>query len=324
MKDKENKLEWHDYFIEALYARYPKRPQLVEALMQLLVIEREAVYRRLRKDVMFSINEIEKISSAWGISLDEMTGSHSGKITFQMQPLDYLNPSAEEIKFLQHIIQSISEQKDYPDTEFMDICNKVPRQLHSGYKYLNLFYLFKWMYNYGNEIKTVPFSNIVLSEAKNKITNDYYKAIKNVPNSSFIFDRLLCEHLVAEIQYFNSIQLITDEEKEFIRQDMYDLLNYMAEIAVNGCYPETQNKVNFYISQLIVDTNYSYVSTSQAKICFIHVFDKYEIYTYNSEMLENFKTLMQLKKRASVQISGVDEQRMHEFFSNQRRMVAAM
>jgi len=320
MFDMKNEI-WYDRFMEALFAKYPKKSQLAEALMDLLHIEREAAYRRLRKDVVFTIHEVVKISIAWSISLDSILHISSGKIPFLMQPVNYLEPSDEEVNFLMHIIQSINSFKHLPDTEFMDICNKLPRQLVAGYDYLNQFYLFKWMYQYGSEKKAVPFSQVIISEKKRLLTADYYRAIKNVPNTNFIFDHNIFEHLICEIRYFHSIQMIADKEKDLIKKDLHALLDYLMEVAADGCYPETKCKVNLYVSQFNVNTNYSYTLTNQISICYVHVFDKYEIYTFDKEMVEKFKTWMQLKKRTSIQISEVDIKSRIEFFAQQRQVI---
>jgi hypothetical protein len=312
---------WMDVFIQTLYEKYPQKLELAQELINLLRIERESVYRRLRQDVSFTIPEIVKISSAWNISLDKITGVQSGEIPFFMKPINYLDPSEEEVKFLRIIIQSLDLYKDFPDTEFRDICNKLPRQLLAGYGYLNKFYLFRCAYKYNGEKKVVPFSQIVLSEEKIRLTVDYYRAIKNVPQSNFLFDHMLFQYLINDIRYFHSVRMITDEDKEHIKKDLHDLLDYLSEVATHGCYPETQNEVNIYISHLNVDTNYSYVLTHLANICFVHVFDKHEIYTYSPEMVANFKTWTQLKKRTSIQISGVDEKSRMEYFGRQRALV---
>ena len=312
---------WYDRFIETLYEKYPKRPQLIEALMELLFIEREAAYRRLRKDVAFSVHEIIKIASAWNISLDEIIGVHSGNVSFQMRRMNYLDPSEEELSFLQQVLDGIVYLKDFSDAEFMDICNKLPRQLLAGFEHLNQFHLFKWKYQYGNEKEVIPFSEITISEEQRQLTGEYYQAIKQVPNTSFIWDRMIFEYLINDIRYFCSIYLITNEEKALIKKDLKALLNYLLEVANKGYYPETQNKVNLYISQLNIDTNYNYVFTPEANICFVHVFEKYEIYTFDPEMVANFKTWMQLKKRTSTQISEVDEKSRIEFFTKQRQLV---
>jgi len=315
---------WYDTFIETLYNRYPKRKLLIRALMELLSLEREAVYRRLRKEVIFTIHEIVTIVSEWSISLDEITRVNSGRVSFQMQIMNYYSPSKVEVNFLRYIIQSITFLKDFPQTEFMHICNTLPRQLLAGYPELNKFSIFKWLYLHGNEVETIPFSKIKSSKEILKITAEYYDAIKLVPNSNFIFDQRMIADLVNDIQYFHSIYLITDEEKELIKKDLFSLLEYLLEVANKGCYPETQKKVNIYISELKIQTGYSYTATPEINICYIHSFDKFEIYSLHSELVANFITWMQLKKRVSIQISEVDEKSRIEFFTKQRHLVESL
>ena len=314
---------WYDYFIEILHKKYPKKTHLAQALMDLLCIEREAVYRRLRKDVVFPVHEIGKIATAWNISLDELIGVNMGQVSFQMRKINYCEPSEDDANFLRFVIQSMNYLKQFPETEFMDICNKLPRQILAGYEHLYTFYLFKWIYEYGMESETdvVPFSNISHTEEKAQIIAEYNQIIKEIPNSSFIWDQRLFDNIVNDVRYFNSIYLVTDEEKNLIKKDLYDLLDYMLIVANKGAYPETQCKVNLYISQLNIDTNYSYTFTPEANICFVHVFEKYDIYTFNAEMTVNFKKWMQLKKRTSIQISEVDARSRVEFFTKQRQIV---
>jgi hypothetical protein len=301
--------------------KYPKKSQLIEALMGLLYIEREAAYRRLRKDVTFSTYEIAKICSAWNISMDNILNINSEKISFLMHPVNYITPSEQDIQFLRHTIKSINELNGFSNTESMDICNKLPRQLLAGFKHLDQFYLFKCIYQYGNEKNIVPFSQITVSDETRQLTEEYYRAIKNVPNANYIFDHMLFDNLVAEIKHFNSIHLITDKEKELIKKDLFALLDYLLAAASNGYYPESQNTVNLYISQLYIDTNYSYIYANQIIMCYIHVFEKYEIYTCYPEMATKFRLWMQLKKRSATLISGVDEKSKIEFFVKQRKIV---
>jgi len=315
---------WYETFIETLYNRYPKRKLLIKALMELLSLEREAVYRRLRKEVIFTMHEIVTIVSEWSISLDEITRVNSGRVSFQMQKMNYYNPSKSEANYLRYVIQSIHFLKDFPQTEFMHICNTIPRQLLAGYNQLSKFSIFKWYYLHGNEAEVVPFSKIKLSKERLKITAEYFDAIKEVPNSNFIFDQRMFSDLVADIQYFHSIYLITNEEKDLIKKDLFDLLEYLLEVANKGRYPETQNKVNIYISELKIHTGYSYTATPEINICYVHGFDKFEVYSLHSELVSNFITWMQLKKRVSIQISEVDEKSRIEFFTKQRELVESL
>ena len=312
---------WYETFTEILYKKFPKKTQLIQALMDLLSLEREAVYRRLRKEVIFSAFEIIKIASAWNISFDEIINVNSGQVAFQMYPVNYLDPSPNELIFLRGVIRTIYYLQNLPDTETMHICNKFPRDLVSGFPYLNLFYLFKWVYEYSNEKEIFPLSKIMLSKDKIELEKDYYNAVKVIPNVNMIFDCNIFSYFIDDVLYFCSIQLITDNEKELIKRDLLALLDYLLEVANKGCYPETENKVNLYISQLNIDTNYSYIWSPEINACFVHAFEKYEIHSFNSEMTTNFKSWMNLKKRTSVQISEVDERSRIEFFTKQRQLV---
>jgi hypothetical protein len=316
--------EWYDIFIETLYKKYHRKTELIQALMDLLYIEREAVYRRLRQEVLFSVYEIAKISKAWNISLDSIMGTNSHQIPFQMQQMNCLDPSKDEWEQFQCILQNLQSVKDSPDTEYMEICNKLPSQLLAGYEYLNRFCLFKCLYQYGNDNEVVTFSKTVISDEKAYYTAEYVSAIKQAPSSSFIFDRRLFEILVSNIRYFYSIRLITDEEKDLIKKDLFNLLDYLSNVANNGCYPETKKKVSLYISEINIGTNYSYAFSKEVQICYVHVFEKYKIYTMDKEMVTNFRRWMQLKKRSSIKISVVNERSRVEYFAKQRQIAAAL
>ena len=316
--------EWHEKFVSSLENMFPKRSQLIRALEELLGLEYSSVYRRLKNEVAFTMQEIAKISNAWSISLDRLIGVNSKQIPFFMQPVNYFNPSKQEMEFLRQIIHLIVHLKNFPDAEYMNICNKLPRQLLSGYNYLNHFYLFKFFYQYSSEKNAVPFAKVEISDEKRKLTDEYFQAVKNVPQSNFIFDAKLFDNIISDLRYFHSIKMVTSDEKEMIKNDLRSLINYLSDIATEGFYPETKSKVGIYISQISIDTNYSYTVTDKANICFVHVFDKYEIHSYDPDMVDNFRTWMQLKKRTSVQISEVDAKSKLEYFERQHELINSL
>jgi hypothetical protein len=206
----------------------------------------------------------------------------------------------------------------------MEVSNKLPRALTSGFGYVGRYQLFKWRYQYAGEEHIQPFSQTILPEKMAEIAAHYYMAIKNVENTSYIWDYEIFEYLVCDVRYFHSIYLISDEEKELIKKDLYTLLDYMSEVAVRGCWPENGNKVNLYISQINIDTNYSYYHSDELKLCRIHAFVKNEIYTSNPMILNNFRAWLQLKKRSSIQISEVGLKSNISFFMKQRELIDAL
>jgi hypothetical protein len=316
---------WYDFFIESLSKKYPKKSQLVDVLMDLLCLEREAVYRRLRKEVIFTVHEVVKITSEWDISLDELIGSQDGAISFMMKSINYYDPSEEELKEVQRRVKRIEHLKTSPNSECMEVCNRLPRSFTTKYPILFRFDNFRWAYQYGTniaEIKGNPlFSQIVVSKKLYQEMHDYQEFIQHVGSMSYIWDHMMFDHFIRDITYFHSILLITDKEKDLLKQKTLELLDYLMEVANYGYIPETQKKVNIYISKIHIDTNYSYFYTDELKICRVYAFDKYDLFSYDTKMIENFRTWMQMKKRTSIQISEVDEKSRIEFFAKQRKLL---
>jgi len=316
---------WYDYFVESLYKGVSKRSQLVEELMDLLCLEREAVYRRLRKEVLFPINEIVKIAATWNLSLDEMIGLHQGAVSFMMKTINYLDPSEEEMVEIKKRVQRLEHIQTSCDVECMEVCNKLPRSLTAEFIALHKFDVFRWAYQYSGNVETNPsYSQITYSEQFLQELTEYARVIKHVTNMYYLWDHNLFYYLVNDIHYFHSILLVTDEEKKLLKKELHALLDYLLEVATKGYFPETNKKVTICISKVNIDTNYSYFYTEELRLCRVHVFGKYDIFSYNAEMVNNFKHWMQMKKRTSIQISEVDERGRIEFFMKQRELVNSL
>jgi len=313
---------WYNNFMENLYEIFPKRAQLTQELMDLLCLEREAVYRRLRRDVVFHTDEIVKIASTWNLSLDEIVGIDSRAVSFQMQPLNYLNPSKIDFFNLQKRVRLLDHLLSSPHSEYMEVCNNFPKPIGIGFPTICRFKIFDWAYQYyQNETIDKQFSKIIIPEKVNIEFEHYKKNIKCVKNSHFILDERIFEYLLQNIRYFHSIMLVSNEDIELLKNELFDLLDYMEEIANRGCYPETHNKVNLYISKMCIDTNYSYSYTEKLKTCRILAFGTDDIFSSDPELVENFKVWMNLKKRSSIQISEANERSRIKFFAKQRELV---
>jgi len=262
------------------------------------------------------------MATAWRISLDVIIGINSGKVSFQMHPFNYLDPSPKDLKNLQKVNRMLEQLRTAPNSEYMEVSNIFPRPLDAGFPTLLRFKIFNWAYYYnGNNGHQKLFSKIILPDSISTAFEYYKGIIVHVKNSNFILDEMIFEHFIQSIHYFHSILLITDEEKELIKEELHALLDYIFEIASRGYYPETQQKVNIYTSQIAINTNYSYIYTEKLKTCRIHAFGKFDISSYDSTMVENFREWMNLKKKSSVLISEVNEKKRIEFFGGQRRIV---
>ncbi|MDR2148328.1 MAG: hypothetical protein LBE91_17935 [Tannerella sp.] len=312
---------WYINFMEVLYKKYPKKNQLTEALMDLLYLEREAVYRRLRKDVVFPAGEIVKIATSWNISLDEIINLDSKQASFKLQLWNCNDPLEQDLDKMQMIVQKVKSVKEYPDVEYMEISNKLPRMLTAKFSCITRLYMLKWLYQYTNE-KVIALSKLAQHRDVEKYTGELYAAIRDLPKVTFIWDNMIFSNLVGDVRYFHSINMISDEEKEEIKEELHSLLEYVFSIATKGCWPETGNKVTIYVSYINIDTNYYYYYWSgEAKLYCVNIFGRNELYTEDSEIAKKFKIWMQSNKKSSTQISESDEKSRIDFFAKQRQLI---
>ena len=71
--------------ITVMNERAPLGQNLASNLADILCMGKEAVYRRLRGEVSFSIEEVAIISHKLGISIDQVVGDHhSNKVTIEL------------------------------------------------------------------------------------------------------------------------------------------------------------------------------------------------------------------------------------------------
>ncbi|MCC8143876.1 MAG: hypothetical protein LIO97_08295 [Tannerellaceae bacterium] len=79
----------------AIQKRVPDRPKLVNMLMEILFLEREAVYRRLRGKVPFTFAEVVTITRKFYLSLDEIIQMGDSKSRpFISQDITHNDPQA--------------------------------------------------------------------------------------------------------------------------------------------------------------------------------------------------------------------------------------
>ena len=82
--------------VNAVREKLPSKENLANTLMDILYIGKEAIYRRLRGEVPFTLTEAAIISRKLGISLDKMIGvSFQNNAVFPVQIQLKLNSDPE-------------------------------------------------------------------------------------------------------------------------------------------------------------------------------------------------------------------------------------
>jgi hypothetical protein len=310
--------------IQVLDRKYPNRRMLINELTNILAIERDSVYRKLREESSFSAEQFIKIASTWDIALEDFTENNSQNIYFKLMLLDYLEPSDEQVEHVKELIERLNDFGNYSNMEYMEVSNKLPRILISGFPNLDKFQLLKWTYKYSGKDEIPPFSKTSYSKKLFSLTSNYYKATKNIRETIFVWDNLIFERIKYDIEYFCSIGLVTDKEKQLVKKDLLALLEYMYKVSNTGCWPETSNKVYLYISNTNIDTHYSHYYSDEFKMCSVYAFGRNEIQTNNPIITDKLRNWMQTNRKLSILISETNEKNRIEFFNKQRQIISTL
>lgn len=310
--------------IEVMKNKIPDGVNLANTLMDILYIGKEAVYRRLRGEVPFTLNKASIISKKLGVSLDQIVGiSYTNNAMFDLNLLHYSDPIKTYYTLLNHYLKVFESLHDDPTSELSTASNMIPQTFYLKYENLSKFRLFKWMYQ-NEKVNCVKyFSELSISDELKQAQKDFVNATLYIQTTNYIWDSMMFFYLVNDIKYFASIHLITDEEVIKLQEELLQLLDDLENIASKGKF-ETGKDVHIYISNINFEATYSYVETSSLQLSLIRIFSINSITSSDKDMCKSMKEWIQSLRKFSTMISESGEMQRIQFFKKQREIVEKM
>ena len=306
--------------IEAMKEKLPLKGKLADMLMDTLYIGKEAVYRRLRGEVPFTLQEAALVSRKLGISLDKIIGiSFKSNAMFDMNIVDYDDPFESYYNILYKYVRLINTLEDDPNSSLGTSSNIIPQTLYLKHYLLAKFRLFKWMYQ-NKYIQCKSFEELELPQKLINIQKDYVDMTKHFHSIDYIWDSMIFQQLINDIQYFSSIHLISNEAKEDIKKELFLLTNELEDLATKG-KTENGNTVRIYVSHINFEATYSYVETNNIQLSLIRVYSINSLTTMDNEIFCSLKEWIQSLKKFSTLISESGEMQRIQFFKQQREII---
>jgi len=315
---------FHNALLNAIKERMNEGENMANTLMDILFLGKEAVYRRLRGEVPFTLMEAGTISKALGISLDSLVGIDTGRSRpFKMNLVEYDNLTEVDYAMLQNYLDILSMSRDDPYSEITVSANAFPQPFFYRYSLLSRFFLFKWTYHHGRGGGVKPLSEIIIPDRLHAIQQESISGHMNMKTSCYIFDNLISLYLINDIKYFTSIRLVTEQEKKILKKELLDLLDYLEFLATTAKY-ENGNNVYFYVSNINFESTYTYLRVHNARISFIDIFVLNGAASIDEGIYEHVKTWVQSLRRLSTLISQSGELQRIKFFKEQREVVNSL
>jgi len=312
---------FYQEFMSAMQKKISHKATLANTITDLLVIDKDAVYRRLRGEVDFSFAEMAIIARSLGISLDSIAGIENLQIKpSRLNISRQVDPTAIDYEMFDRHIDLLKSITDESDAKLMEAGNTLSYYLYNDYEYLARFHQFRW--NQASSFaNSLPYHEITIPKRMRDLQHEVCNYARRFKSSSFTLDQLIFQRLVANIKYFARMRLIKEEDVSLIKKDLIAFVDYLEKLAIKGKYEETGNEVSLFISNFSFDANYCCMKSKNMHISIFRVYILNTVMSFDAEAYNETYAWIQARHRMSTLISVCGEKIRAEFFDTQRKII---
>jgi hypothetical protein len=313
--------KFYNQFIQEIKKTVPERGELPKVLSELLSIEKMSVYRRLKGDISFTFAEIIAIARHLNISLDSILNITSPyrSLPFYLHFQDYFNLDEIDYKMSRDYIEAIKAASMDPHSEFGSATNILPMHAYVNTESIFRFFMMKWIYQFGNANSVIHYSEIEVPERLCMHHKKFMEEVQNIKYTFFIRDDYALLNLIRDIRYFKAIHLLTQEDVDLLKEYLYETVNTVEKLAINETF-DNGNKVDIFVSEIALETSYSYLASENINITMIDAFTMGAVTSLDAKVTEITKKCLHSIKRTSTIITGSEKNRI-EFIEKQRRYI---
>lgn len=305
---------------------------LAAELADLLGVNPDAAYRRIRGDTALTFDEIQKICTHFNISFDSVINYHGRLVPFQFNAM--FRDKFSILKYLTSIEQELLllSKMGTADARIVMTAMDLPYFRQFGFKSLSRFKLFFWQRSVLNlpDFSTKKYNaNESLGEYE-EITDRIYENYHGVPSVEIWAPETL-DSTIKQVQYYLESGLFMDKQSAFLLCDDIELLltKLEREAQIGRKYIQTpkgsvSSTFEMYQSDVFLSNN-----------C-IQAFKAGKTYTYVS--FNSFNSLMSFSphfsdecnrwieqiRLKSILLSEVSEKLRYQFFKRLREKLAEL
>jgi len=300
----------------------PPRVKPIDYLMEALDISRESVYRRIRGDISFTLEEIVKLSIDLGFSIDELIlNNMQSRVFFDLNSNGIQDASEIFVNTFQQYFQSMI---DLPSTgkktESITALNHPPFGFIVFFEHLFKFSYFRWMHQHQESSLNYFYSDVTLPEKLIYQQHITIENMKKVRNETVIFDPNIFLNLIREIQYYYRRKLINENDFSLIKNDLSGMVDMMEQISQTGFY-SSEIRCNLYLSSLNIESNSKYIKSDDQVKSFFFTNLMEPITIINPYLCASHKKWLDSIRKYATLITQSNEILQIRYFNKQRAFI---
>jgi transcriptional regulator with XRE-family HTH domain len=313
--------ELQQMFFQKVKASLPPHLSLVDEVAQLLNISNDSAYRRIRGEKSLSLDELQKISSYFHLSIDNIFQLKSDYATFSGKYIAEENFDFGE--YLGQMVKDLQYISSFKQKEIIFVSKDIPMFHYLAYPELASFKYFFWMKTIlqFSKFANVPFQFEVLIEEAAKTGINVIKLYNGIPSTEIMSIENINTTL-RQIEYYKeTYQFKNKEELNLLYDKLHEMADHISCEAEKGVkFLPGQNgnhltgSYKLYVNDYIIGDNSNVVTLDNNKVSFIiHAHVNYlmindpKFTSYHYAFVQNV-----IKK--SILISEVGEKYRSRFF----------
>jgi len=304
-----------------ILSNIPPRVKPIDYLMETLDISRESVYRRIRGDISFTLEEIAKLSIELGFSIDELIMKDMpSRVFFNLHTTASQNPSDIFISIYQRYFSNTFDLSYVKDAESIMVLNHIPPEFIIFFNNLYKFLYYRWMHQHQEASLKYCYSDITMPDELVSLQHKAVDNLKLIKNNTLIVDSNVFLNLIREIQYYYKRRLINETEFLALKNDLIGLVNKMEGIAQTGYYNHNA-KFNFYLSSLNIDSSSRFMKFDEQMRSMFFVNSIEPVVVMNPNLCTMHKKWLDSMRKYATLITQSNEILQVKYFNKQRNYI---
>ena len=308
----------NEIIVSTVLKNIPKNLKPVSFLMDLFDLSRESVYRRIRGEIPFTIEEIVKLSINLGFSVDEIIeGNKRDRVFFDLQADTSVQPQDAFLLMCKNHHAQLLNIINAENKNVLVALNNLPAVYSASFNNLFRFFYYEWLQHNHDGLTKLYYSDVIISPELASMQEKIIQDSKKSDNSTIILSPNLFLNLIRNIQYYHKRKLITDEELQLLKEDIANLIDSTEKVAKTGAL-ETTNRVDIYLSTLSINSNIAYIKYGNNIEAHLLIHPVNPIIIHNPEVCAMQKNWLYCLKKHSRLITQSNEILQTFFFDKQR------
>ncbi|MFV0329838.1 MAG: hypothetical protein ACK5M3_07390 [Dysgonomonas sp.] len=306
-------------FIETIKSRLAMG-SVIDTLSSILPLSKEAIYRRLRGEVLFSYSEAVMIAQNLQISLDEVGLGATDYALYSTNTPTFALSEDSYTEILNHWIGHIARFQNKESAHFYVATGGLPVSLLTSYPNLLKLSYYMSLYEKGNIYdKYGKFSETKISQNLLDTLSNATALLQNI-NSTYIISTNPFTYYLKQIQYLYELELLDEDDIKQIKQELYSLANDFRLIAASGKY-RTGYHVDYYLSEIRVDASFGLFEDGLYNIAFIKMLGMNYRLSRNMEVIKTHRRSFDNMKHFATLISKSGSSKRKLFFEEQKIII---